>query len=172
MAILRTLGHVDRVLERAETVLVVLLLAGGALLNFALVVSRYFFARSYNELDEIAVYLIIWMVFAGALACDRRRGHIAVDVVHNWVGSHTRQILIRIADALQALVCLVLAVLTFGSVRFAYRIGEVSLSSMAQPIWAVMAIVPVAFALMGVRALARSFSPEADRDTPPTEAAL
>lgn len=145
-------------LERIETWLVALLLGAAVLLNFALVVSRYAFSYSLNQLEEVSVYLVIWLVFVGAVACDRQHQHIALDIVQHQLTPARRVILRRIADFLQGALCLYLAWLTLKTVIFTFGLGEVSLSTLRAPVWLLMTIMPPAFLVLALRALRRAFT--------------
>ncbi len=158
-----TLRRIDQAIARTETWLVALLLGASVLLNFALVVSRYGFSYSVNELEEISVYLAIWLVFVGAVACDRNYQHIALDIVSHMLTVRRRILLRRFADGLQSVLCLYLAWLTLKTELFTFQLGEVSLSSLRAPVWFLMAIMPPAFLVLGLRALGRS----ATGDYPP-----
>ncbi|MBL8381708.1 MAG: TRAP transporter small permease [Burkholderiales bacterium] len=152
---LNLLRRVDRGSAEFESWLVALLLGVSVLLNFALVVSRYVFSHSVNQLEELSVYLAIWLVFVGAVACDRRRQHIALDIVYHLLPPARQEVLRRVADFLQGCLCLYLAWLTLKTVLFTYQLGEVSLSSLRAPVWLLMAVMPPAFALIGLRSLLR-----------------
>ena len=149
---------IDRACADAETWLVALLLGASVLLNFSLVVSRYAFSYSVNQLEEVSVYLAIWLVFVGAVACDRRNQHIALDIVYYLLTPARRILLRRVADLLQGTLCLYLAWLTLRTVIFTFRLGEVSLSSLRAPVWLLMSIMPPAFLVLALRSLGRSIA--------------
>ncbi|MDJ0951104.1 MAG: TRAP transporter small permease [Alphaproteobacteria bacterium] len=152
----RIIRRLDGVLSRVETALVSGCLGFAALTAFGLIAGRNLLNRSYNALEEISVYLIIWMVFAGMMLADRARQHISIDIVHYIIPAHWQGPLQRIADGFQALVCLGLAWFSLDAVRFSWRIGERSVSTLEQPIWVLMSIMPLAFLVVGLRSLARS----------------
>jgi TRAP-type C4-dicarboxylate transport system permease small subunit len=153
---LTLLRRIDRGSAEFESWLVALLLGASVLLNFSLVVSRYAFSYSVNQLEELSVYLAVWLVFAGAVACDRRRQHIALDIVYHLLSPARQEVLRRVADFLQGGLCLYLAWLTLKTVLFTFRLGEVSLSSLRAPVWILMSIMPPAFAIIGLRSLLRA----------------
>ena len=157
-AILNALRSLDHACAEAETWLVALLLGASVLLNFSLVVSRYAFSYSVNQLEEMSVYFAIWLVFVGAVACDRRNQHIALDIVYHLLTPSRRVLLRRIADLLQGCLCLYLAWLTLKTVMFTFRLGEVSLSSLRAPVWLLMSIMPPAFLVLALRSLGRAYS--------------
>lgn len=165
---LNTLRRIDRACAGAETWLVALLLGASVLLNFSLVVSRYAFSYSLNQLEELSVYFAIWLVFVGAVACDRRNQHIALDIVYHLLTPSRQVLLRRIADLLQGCLCLYLAWLTLQTVIFTFRLGEVSLSSLRAPVWLLMAIMPPAFLVLSLRSLGRAYAADyAERNPDP-----
>ena len=160
-----TIRRLDAVLSRLETAAVAFCLGFAALTAFALIAGRNLLNRSYNAFEEVSVYLIIWMVFAGVMYADRARLHISIDIIYYIIPERWHGPLRRIVDALQALVCLGLAWFSLDAVRFSWRIGERSVSTLEQPIWLLMAIMPLAFLVVGVRSLARAVG-GAEREHP------
>ena len=155
---LNALRRLDRACADAETWLVALLLGASVLLNFSLVVSRYAFSYSLNQLEELSVYFAIWLVFAGAVACDRRNQHIQLDIIYHLLTPSRQLLLRRLADLMQGGLCLYLAWLTLNTVMFTYRLGEVSLSSLRAPVWLLMSIMPPAFLVLALRSLGRAYA--------------
>ncbi len=168
-AILNALRSLDHACAEAETWLVALLLGASVLLNFSLVVSRYAFSYSVNQLEEMSVYFAIWLVFVGAVACDRRNQHIALDIVYHLLTPSRRVLLRRIADLLQGCLCLYLAWLTLKTVMFTFRLGEVSLSSLRAPVWLLMSIMPPAFLVLSLRSLGRAYLAQYPQAAPDPE---
>ncbi len=52
-----------------------------SLTTFANVLARYFFNSPIQWAEELARYAFIWVVFAGAVVCTKRRRHIAIDAL-------------------------------------------------------------------------------------------
>jgi len=50
--------------------------------TFANVLARYFFNSPIQWAEELARYSFIWVVFAGAVVCTKRKRHIAGPLVH------------------------------------------------------------------------------------------
>lgn len=161
MAARDTLAHwtrrLDDLMRLIETAVVSFCLGISALMAFALIAGRNLLDRSYNALEEISVYLLIWMVFAGMAVADRARQHISIDLVYHLIPRFWQDALQRTADALQGLVSMALAWYCLDAVLFSWRIGERSVSSLEQPIWVLMVIMPVTFLVVGIRSFARVF---------------
>jgi TRAP-type C4-dicarboxylate transport system permease small subunit len=152
----RLLTRIDRAVARVDTLLVGACLMAAVALNVALVVGRLAFNYSANAMEELSVYAVIWMVFLGMLVADRQGTHINIDLLYHFVPARPRLLLRRIANALQAVVCLTLAVLTLKTVVFTWRIGEVSLSTLQAPVWLLMAVMPPCFLVLALRGFARA----------------
>ena len=153
-----------RLLARVETVMLALTLALAAGLTLLTIVGRNFLGIGFGGLEELSVYLLIWMVFVGMAQADRLGAHIAIDVVPHLLSPGAGRVPTRLIDALQGALALVLAWLTFDATQFSYMLGETSVQSLEAPIWIVMAIMPVAFLVVAVRSLARAATPSAPRD--------
>ena len=153
-----------RLLARVETVMLALTLALAAGLTLLTIVGRNFLGIGFGGLDELSVYLLIWMVFAGMAQADRLGAHIAIDVVPHLLAPGPSRVLARLIDALLGALALVLAWVTFDATRFSYMLGETSVQSLEAPIWIVMAIMPPAFMVVAVRSLARAATASAPRD--------
>ena len=153
----RILDRFDRAIARVDTLLAGACLLAAVMLNVVLVIGRFAFNYSANAMEELSVYAIIWMVFLGTLVTDRQGSHINIDILYHFVQPTMRERLRRIANLLQGVVCLALAGLTLKTVVFTYQIGEVSLSTLAAPVWVLMAVMPPTFLVLAVRGFARAF---------------
>ena len=74
----------DRLLTaycRALEAVCALLMALMVVLVFGNVVLRYFFNTSWLISEEISRWMFVWMVFMGAVAVMRERGHMGTDMV-------------------------------------------------------------------------------------------
>jgi TRAP-type transport system small permease protein len=68
-------------------------------LNFANVVGRYGFGRSIDGADELQVYIMVWMAFAGAAVVSWRRSHLRMDVLVRFLPSRI-QVFLRVFEAI------------------------------------------------------------------------
>ena len=153
-----------QVLARIETAMLALTLALAAALTLLTIIGRNFLGIGFGGLEELSVYLLIWMVFAGMAQADRLGAHIAIDVVPHLLAPGASRMLGRLVDALQGLLALVLAWVTFDATHFSWMLGETSVQTLEAPIWIVMAIMPPAFLVVAVRSLARAVTDSTPRD--------
>jgi len=153
----------ERLLARIETLMLALTLALAAGLTLLIIVGRNFLGIGFGGLEELSVYLLIWMVFTGMAQADRLGAHIAIDVAPHLLGPGPSRMLARLVDGLQGVLALVLAWVAFDATRFSWILAETSVQSLEVPIWLVMAIMPPAFLVLGVRSLARAVSSSSPR---------
>lgn len=154
----RMIDSFDHALGFLESVLIVGLLSVAVILNFAQITARYVFGFSASSLEEISVYLIVWMVFVGVVHADRLSQNISLDIVYNYVTDGAKRTLWRFCDALLAVTAFALAAYGLEAVAFSHMIGETSVSKLSAPIWVIMVVIPVSFALIGLRAAVRAVS--------------
>jgi len=148
-------NSVDHVLGIFESTLIVALLGVAVMLNFAQITARYVFGFSASSLEEISVYLVMWMVFVGVVHADRLGQNIALDIVYNYASDTAKKNMWRFCDGLLAITAFALAIYGLESVMFSHMIGETSVSKLSAPIWLIMSVIPVSFALIGLRAVGR-----------------
>lgn len=153
----------SRLLARIETLVLALTLALAAGLTLLTIVGRNFLGVGFGGLEELSVYLLIWMVFTGMAQADRLGAHIAIDVAPHLLGPGASRVLARLVDGLQGALALVLAWVAFDATMFSWMLGETSVQTLQAPIWIVMAVMAPAFLVVGARSLARAFSASSPR---------
>ena len=151
------------------------LLAGFATLAIVLLVSfdvtmRYFFGRPQLFVDEVASFLQVLLIFAGAAYTFRVGGHVRVDLVTGHVRPAGRAWLRVLTLVLGIAFLAVVTWVTTQSALTAYRYGRVS-AVMLYPLWLPMAFIPAGLVLLGlamlvalVRHVKLALGPAAGRD--------
>lgn len=84
-AALPSLGF-HRALDRLDRVLGVVFI-GVVALNFTSAASRYVAGRPIIGADEVQVYVMVWLVFMGAVMAAMRRAHLRMDVLTMNLGA-------------------------------------------------------------------------------------
>jgi TRAP-type C4-dicarboxylate transport system permease small subunit len=134
----------DRLLLRANRLLVIALLAAMALMVFTNVALRFATDRSILWVEEASRYAMIWLTFLGAGLVLRYGGHIGIETLHEKLPRH--------APLLRALVVALLlgffAFMTWIGVRYAVLTWGQTTPVMEVPIGAVYLAMPAGFALM------------------------
>lgn len=131
--------------------------AGLATLAIVLLVSldvlmRFFLDQPQLFVDELASFLQVLVIFAGAAQTFRVGGHVRVDLVTSHLPGRARAWLRAVCLAL-GLVFLLIVIWTTGrSTLSAHAYGRVS-AVMLYPIWVPMLFIPAGLLLMAVAML-------------------
>ena len=142
---------IARLSRAAATVAGLATLAIVALISFD-VLMRFFLDRPQLFVDEMASFLQVLLIFAGAAQTFRIGGHVRVDLVTAHVPGRVRAWLRALGLALGIAFLLVVIWTTGQSTLSAYRYGRVS-AVMLYPIWAPMLFIPLGLALMALTML-------------------
>jgi len=146
-----------------ERILAIALVVGIAL-NFINVVGRYVSGFTLIGVDEIEIYILIWIAFLGAAVVTWRRQHLRMDVLLNASPAPVRTT-VTIAEMCAMLV--VAAFVAYQSFRYVERIYALgAVSDIARvPTWFPHSAVFISFAAIAlivlVRLGQRLFCPEA-----------
>jgi len=134
----------DRLLLRANRLLVIALLAAMALMVFTNVALRFTTDRSILWVEEASRYAMIWLTFLGAGLVLRYGGHIGIETLHEKLPRHAP----RLRALVVALLVAFFAFMVWIGVRYALRTWDQTTPVMEVPIGAVYLAMPVGFALM------------------------
>lgn len=94
-------------IDHFEETLIAILLGIMVLITFANVIARYAFNSNILWAVEVSVFLFAWMVLLGASYGVKKKFHIGVDILVNYVPVRVRKMLTLVALA----ACLVFCVL-------------------------------------------------------------
>jgi len=142
-------GRLRRGLHRSEdgllavAVLVMVVLAAGQ------VIARSVFAMGALWIEPMLRALVLWIGMLGAVVASRGGQHIALDVLTRALPPPWNRRLRAAGCAFTSGVC---AALAGHAVRYTLLEYDIAGNAFAAvPTWAVVAILPVAFALIGLR---------------------
>ncbi|HWI35681.1 MAG TPA: TRAP transporter small permease [Burkholderiales bacterium] len=123
-------------------------------LNFVNVVGRYVFSTAILGADEVQVFVMVWMTFAGAAVVTWRNQHLRMDVLFDLLPAKARR-WIRLAEV--TLLAVMAGFAAVQSVRFAALMVSVDRRSEAANIPMVIphSAVVLGFALMALLALVK-----------------
>ncbi len=155
-----------------ERVLAIALLVGISF-NFVNVLGRYLFGVVLNGVDEIEIYILIWITFLGAVAVTWRGENLRMDVLISACSPAIQ----RIVGAFEALVLFVISCfVAWQSYLYVQRIHSLgAVSDIAHiPTWIPHSAIPISFAAMalivvlrGLRQVLGVTDPEASRRAKP-----
>lgn len=133
----------------AENTLLVILLLGMMGLSVAQIVLRNAFDMGFFWTDELLRMLVLWVAVVGALAASRTDRHISINLVDTILGKRSKQLVKLVIHAFSALICVVVAWLSFRFVMTSHEYGDVLLGGV--PAWWLQIILPAGFGLIAWR---------------------
>lgn len=136
-----------------ERVLAVALIAG-VTLNFVNVVGRYLGGFTLTGVDEIEIYILIWIAFLGAAVVTWRGEHLRMDVLLSMCPPLLRKI---VALTEMALLFCVASFAAFQSFKYVERIHALgAVSDIAHiPTWIPHSAITIGFAAIALLVLLR-----------------
>jgi len=139
---------VDKATRVIELALALALIVA-VVLNFANVIGRYGFGRSFLAADEVQTYIMVYMAFLGAAVATWRGLHLRMDVLAQRLPAKVRKAL--------SLVELILVIVLGGLVtwvgwRYAAQMYSLGVKSQTAqiPMWIPHGAVAAGFGLMAL----------------------
>jgi TRAP-type C4-dicarboxylate transport system permease small subunit len=146
---------ISLVIDKTLSYVVAVLLVAMSFTVFGNVVCRYFLDASLAWYEEVSRFLLIWIVFLGAVIAFIKGDHLGIDVLLIFLPPRPRQVVVVAADLL---VLLALAIMFQGGWEMAMdslASGWVA-SSVPIPYGWVYMVGPVSAALMFVQAVIKT----------------
>ena len=143
-------------LHRAEDALLVLLLSAMIVLAGTQILLRNLFDSGFVWIDPLLQVLVLWLGLIGATVATRNNRHIRIDLLSKLFSRNTHRLIQSIIGQVSAWTCLVVAWYGFKWIQMDY-VDEV-ISFAGVPAWLLEVIIPVTFALIGLRYLIMSVS--------------
>jgi TRAP-type transport system small permease protein len=128
------------------------------LLNFVSAAARYVGGRAIVGADEVQVYLVVWLVFAGGAIVMWRRAHLRMDVLTAGLQGRAAKVRALLESGLAVAACATMSVVSLRFVLQIHELGQLS-DGAGIPMWIPHSAVLVGFVLMttaAARDLARS----------------
>jgi C4-dicarboxylate transporter DctQ subunit len=144
------LAVIEKIMNRLEEGMIILLLSGMTLLTFIQVVARYVFNSGFVWALEVTTYMFAWLVLVGISYGVKVGFHIGIDAVVKLMPPRGQ----RMAGLAATLLCLFYAaILLIGSYRYVdtmHTLG-VEAEDIALERWLLAIILPIGFLLLGWR---------------------
>lgn len=145
--------RVDALVTWIERVLAVGLLIGISL-NFVNVVGRYLGGFALNGVDEVEIYILIWIAFLGAALVTWRGTHLRMDVIIESCPPSVRSIVAWFEMLVMLTISAFVAWQSFKYAERIYALGAVS--DIAHiPTWIPHSAIAVSFTLIVLIVLLR-----------------
>jgi len=143
-------------LHRAEDGLLVFLLSAMILLAATQIVLRNFLDSGFVWIDPLLRVLVLWLGLIGATVATRNNKHIRIDLLSKLFSRNTHRLIQSVIGQISAWTCLVIAWYGFKWIQMDFADGVTSFAGI--PAWILEVIIPVTFALIGLRYLIMSVS--------------
>ena len=141
-------------LHRAEDALLVLLLTAMIVLASTQILLRNLLDSGFVWIDPLLRVLVLWLGLIGATVATRNNRHIRIDLLSKLFSRNTHRLIQSIIGQVSAWTCLVVAWYGFKWIQMDYVDGLTSFAGV--PAWLLEVIIPVTFALIGLRYLIMS----------------
>ena len=141
-----------KILDRLEEWIISLMLFAMTALAFMQVVRRYVFNTGYSWNLELTTVCFAIMIFVGISYGVRVGSHIGVDALVNLLSPGKRRVVSMVAVAL----CLVyVGFVLYGATIYVSKMREigVEMDDMAIERWKILAVMPIGYAIVGLRFL-------------------
>ena len=146
------LRKLDDGIARLEAAFLALALAAMVLVVFGDFALRETVNTGWTWAKEVAAYLMVWVGFLGASLATHRRRHLVMSLSEKLFPPGLRKWTSLLACLITAAASLFLAWLGLRYVLETRATGEASLT-VGIPLWLVQSVIPLAFALVGLRFL-------------------
>ena len=143
-------------LHRAEDALLVLLLTAMIVLASTQILLRNLLDSGFVWIDPLLRVLVLWLGLIGATVATRNNRHIRIDLLSKLFSRNTHRLIQSVIGQVSAWTCLVVAWYGFKWIQMDYVDGVTSFAGV--PAWLLEVIIPVTFALIGLRYLIMSVS--------------
>ena len=143
------LERLDEVLDRIETVIVVLFMSAMMVIAFLQVFLRNVFTTGLTWGDLILRNLVLWIGFIGATLATREGKHINIDAISRSLLPLGRAVVETSVHLFSSFVCSLFA---YASLKFIKNEVEMGTTTfIGVPAWVLETILPLAFGLMAFR---------------------
>lgn len=124
------------------------------IVNGSNVVGRYVFGRPITWAEELMLYLMILVVFAGCAVVSWRGGHIQIDALINRFPRQLRSVVAVAIALIAAALLLTVAYFGYGTVSLLFAFDQRS-DALDLPIWIPQGVVVGGMALSSILILLR-----------------
>lgn len=145
------IARLQRWLHWAEDMILVGLLLTMIILAGTDILARWLFGGGISWIPPLLRVMVLWIGLLGALLATRSREHIAIDLVSRLAPDWVNRYLNAVTQLFAATVCLIIAYHSQLFVNMAQEFNDIAFAQI--PAWPLQAIIPIAFAGMGIRFL-------------------
>jgi len=141
-------------LHRVEDALLVLLLSMMILLASMQILLRNLFEFGFIWVDPLLRVMVLWLGLIGATVATRYDKHIRIDLLTQAFSRSAHRLVQFFVGQFSAWICLLIAWYGAGWIRLDIEDGMIAFAGI--PAWTLEIIVPISFALIGIRFFLKS----------------
>ncbi len=119
-----------------------------ALLQIAM---RNFFDSGFLWAESFLRILVLWVAMLGAMVATRERNHINIDILSRFLEPVVMRGLRVLTNLFAAGICFVSVHYAVEFIQYEFQDGTIAFARV--PVWLCQSIIPVGFAVMGLRFL-------------------
>lgn len=149
MGILRKIRFV---VHRAEDAALILALVSMLVMALTQIVMRNFFDSGFLWAESFLRILVLWVAMLGAMVATRENNHISIDLLSRLLSDLQFRFVGWIAQVFSAAVCFCVAYYCIEYIQYEYEDKTIAFADV--PVWVCQSILPIGFAVMGLRFLA------------------
>ena len=148
------LKSLDKVLTRAEEIVLITLLSIMVIMSFVQVVLRNVFSSGILWADVLLRHILLWLGFLGAAIATSENRHINIDALRRFLSPKIRTAMEVVTDLFAAGICVLLASAAWEFVQGEIADRRTVLEGI--PSWYAQVILPVGFGLLAVHFIIRA----------------
>ena len=156
-------------LVRLARLVATVILVGAVILNFANVVGRYFLDAPIEWAEEVMLFLMVGIVFLGAVPVAAEGRHIKMDILVNMLPRRGRRAFEILGGIIEIAVALIIVWVGWPVIKQLYLFDQRSQAA-NMPLWIPQALVPLGLTLLALATAARLVTAKGDRHEAPTVA--
>lgn len=143
------LNKINNWISRLEDVALVVIVLFMVLFAFLQVILRNFFDVGIVWADILLRNLVLWVGFIGASLATKNNKHINIDVFQRLHKGISKRIINFLINLVAAFISIYLAIAAYHFVLDEKEFASIIFNNI--PAWPFQTIIPVGFALMGIR---------------------
>ncbi len=113
------------------------------------ILLRNLFDSGFVWIDPLLRVMVLWLGLIGATVATRDNKHIRIDLLDKLIKPNTDNLVQAVVGQISAWTCLVIGWYGMGWIRLDYEDGLDSFAGI--PAWMLEVVVPLSFALIGLR---------------------
>ena len=139
------------VVHKVEDWILVTTITAVVVLSAVQIILRNLFESGVAWISPLLGVLILWVGLLGALMATRQRAHIKINVLSSFLPEKINVFLQLVVSLFSAFILFVISYFSIEFIKLDLNSSTLAFGNV--PVWVTETIIPVSFALMGIRFL-------------------